>query len=376
MGRQRSGSGQKKGENMNPAKLRIAVAAAISLTLTLTAARAATPTTTGDAEILHEPPDDVRTGRLEDNSRAIIFAEQTDFTTEGPLKVDVSRPGEVVKLERRVGRKGRPKRGTKKLLNLSPSVIAAGKRVNSYFIHFDPVGKAVAELDATGSITFDEEVIGIIITGEKLVASNDIVGLSTTQYPGGQAQAAELTKGTRLTLSADKRTVSFTLRASNATDNLRIITEAEAEEPPKKKKTGSKKGDMSRDNQANAVDLLPMGTLWIGQRTALNQSEVWNCKVVVKDRKGDLVHLELSQWPAFRVQLIFRLQKNRGLVLVNSQYIGGRHLKIEGIRAKGSTNGQQIAIDYSWTESTLNANRKKTYKNRHVEGVIEVELQP
>lgn len=352
----------------------IATVIFLCLTFALSAARAATPTTTGDAEILHEPPDDVRTGRLEHNSRAIIFAEQTDFTTEGPLKVDVSRPGEVVKLENKVGKRGRVKRGKKKTLNLSPSVIPAGKRVSSYYIHFDPVGKENTERVATGSVTFDEEVIGLILTTEKLLDSNEIAGSPTTQYPGGQAQDVELTKGTRLSLSADKRTVSFTLRATTHADNIRVITEADAEVPPKKK-PGSKKGDKKAGNQGNAVDLLPKGTLWIGQRTALNQSEVWNCKVVVTDREGDLVHLELSQWPAFRVQMVFRLQKNRGLALVKWQYIGGRHLAIADITATGSTNGQQIAIDYSWFESTLNANKRKTYKNKFVKGEVVVERQ-
>jgi len=334
----------------------------LCLTFALSAARATTPTTTGDAEFLHEPPDDVRTGRLEDNSRAVIFAEQTDFVTDGPLKVDVSRPGEVVKLENKVGKRGKVKRGKKKTLKLSPSVIPAGKRVSSYYIHFDPVGKAAAELDATGSITFDEEVIGIIITGEKLVASNDIVGLSTTQYPGGQAQAAELTKGTRLTLSADKRTVSFTLRASNSADNIRAITMAQGE--PARKQRPRSPGDS--DDEIAAPDLLTAPSIWSGQRTITNRGKVFNCQVRVAARNGNVYTIVFTEHhSSIRLTMNFRL-KGRKLILVGWKNNSIADWTIQNVQAEGSTDGQGMQIGYSWVQSG------KGYQNALVQGSIDV----
>ena len=343
----------------------ITTAIALTLIVLFSPARAATPTTTGDATYLTDAPDDVRTGRLEHNSRAVIFAEQIDIVAEGPIKVDVSRPGEVVKLEGKIGRRGKMKRGKKKTLKLSPSVIPAGKRVSSYYIHFDPVGKAAAELDATGSITFDEEVIGIIITGEKLNASNDIVGLSTTRYPPGQAHDTELTRGTRLTLSANKRTVSFTLRASNSADNIRVITMAQSEPPKKQKPRSPGKVDEQEDEEP-AQDLLAVPSIWSGTRKITNRGKMTNCQIRVDRRNGNVYTLIFTEHHArIRLTMHFRLN-GRALKLVNWKNNSVGDYTIQNLQAQGSTDGQGLQIGYSWVQSG------RGYQNALVQGEIDV----
>ncbi len=343
------------------------VAPVISLCLTFafSTASAATPTTTGDAEFQHEPPEDVRTGRLEHNNRAVIFAEQIDFETEGPLKVDVSRSGEVVKLVGKVGRRGKAKRGKKKTLNLSPSVIPAGKRVSSYYIHFDPVGKEKTEYVATGSITFDEQVLGLIFTADMLLASNEIAGAEGTQYPGGQAQHVELTKGTRLSLSADKRTVSFTLRVTTHADNIRVITQTQADKPERKKPRSPGQAD-DTDDAGAAQDLLTAPSIWSGTRSITNRGKVFNCQVRVATRNGNIYTFVFTEHhSSIRLTMNFRL-KGRKLILTGWKNNSIADWTIQNVQAEGSTDGNEIQIGYRWIQSG------RGYQNALVQGSIDV----
>lgn len=237
--------------------------------------------------------------------------------------------------------------------------------MSSYYIHFDPVGKAAAELDATGSITFDQEVIGIIITGEKLNASNDIVGLSTTRYPPGQAHDTELTRGTRLTLSADKRTVSFTLRASNSADNIRVITMAQSE-PPKKQKPRSPGKIDEPNNDDPAQDLLTAPSIWSGTRSITNRGKLFNCQVRVAARNGNIYTLVFTEHhSSVRLTMNFRL-KGRKLILTGWKNNSIADWTIQNLQAQGSTDGEGMQIGYNWLQSG------KGHQNALVQGAIDV----
>lgn len=323
---------------------------------------AVVPSTAGDAKFVDTPPEDVRNGMLEDNSRAVIFAEQIDFVPDGPIKVDVSRPGEIVKLGNKVGKRGRVKRGKKKTLNLSPSVIPAGKRVSSYYIHFDPVGREKTEYVATGSVTFDEEVIGLIITTEKLLASNIFAGSPSTLYPGGPIQELELNKGTQLSLSADRRTVSFKLRVTTNADNIRIITEAEESKPPRKKKQGSP----GKSEDESAKELLAVPSIWSGTRSITNRGKMTNCQIKLATRTGNVYTLVFTEHHArIRLTMTFRL-KGRKLILVGWKNNSIGDFTIQNIQAEGSTDGAGMQIGYSWVQSG------KGHPNALVQGSIDV----
>src|SRR6185503_7971768 len=58
------------------------------------------------------------------------------------------------------------------------AIVPAGTRVNVYFLHFDPVGGALTNKIAT--LTFPEEIIGLILKRDTLFATDPLVGLTST----------------------------------------------------------------------------------------------------------------------------------------------------------------------------------------------------
>lgn len=321
-----------------------------------------------------EMPDAAPDGRLKLDPRIRIFVEQRDVTLDEAITVDVSRPGTVPKRTARYGPKGKRKQKDNIDPNLSPKTIPAGTRVNSYYIHYGTDGLAPTKRIASGSITFDDKIIGIVIKAENQLATNSALGVPGLRYPGAAGGFDFMSRDKNsVTLSTDRHKLTFTMAVSTATDNIRVITSAEEvkdEFDKGKRRPLSKKGKTKSEDAADSVDLLPKDSLWTGRRTALNQSEVFNCRLVVTERRGDIAVLELTEWPAFRVQMTFR-EKNRRLTLLGWKYIGGRHIQIDQLKAFGSTNGQGMAIEYSWSQSSLNTNRK-AYKNRLTQGLIEV----
>jgi len=114
---------------------------------------------------------------------------------------------------------------------LSPATIATGARIDSYFVHFDSVGEPQNPVVVFGTITFDRDVLGIMVLQENLNLTHSDPGLPTTIYSlvgeleivGGGAGSST---NDQITLSADRRTVSFNFRNTGGSDDCRIITAA------------------------------------------------------------------------------------------------------------------------------------------------------
>lgn len=246
-----------------------------SATLSAVAVRGEIAKPTGAVKVV-DAPDDVRTGKYEDDREIRVFPERSNYVTESSVTVDISRPGTAPIVTQRRGRKGRLKQRVNVNPNLSVSTIPAGTRINSYYIHYDPVGVSPGDRTASGSVTFEEKVLGIIISSSRLDESNGLLGLPGTSYPGGAAQGIELTKKHSITLDKDGRTVRFELAVSNRADNLRVITEASSSDSrkdrsrrnkrAKSRKTGEKRGD-AKTATKEQVHLLPEGSQWSGSRT-------------------------------------------------------------------------------------------------------------
>jgi hypothetical protein len=114
--------------------------------------------------------------------------------------------------------------------NLSGAIIPAGTTVNSYFLHFDVVGDRGVNnsLEAFGSITFDQPILGLIVFPTSLNDSTQL-GLPGVTYASGNNHGLELglmTNGTHdsVTLSPDMRTVTVDLNDASSPDELRIVT--------------------------------------------------------------------------------------------------------------------------------------------------------
>jgi hypothetical protein len=156
------------------------------------------------------PPADVVTGHFEDDSIVYTFAEKQFTQLMQSVPLDISVPGIV--------------QGT--VPNLSPSSVPAGAVVNSYYLHFDIVGSpSQGQFPADGSVTFDSEILGLIVLTDHLIQTNTSLGALGTVYETGDLAGFEFTNGEEwINLHADRRTVEFHLSVNVAADNFRILT--------------------------------------------------------------------------------------------------------------------------------------------------------
>lgn len=111
---------------------------------------------------------------------------------------------------------------------MTPGTIAAGTRVNSYLLHFDT--ELEQSVQASGSVTFDESILGLAVLPATLLGSDGLTGLAGVMYPQGDQRGFELEQTGEgggldsVTLSTDRRTVSFDLRNGTRVDQVRVIT--------------------------------------------------------------------------------------------------------------------------------------------------------
>jgi hypothetical protein len=184
----------------------------------VSAARAGVSGTNGAAVFVSNPPADVSSNQWESNTQVRVFAEQQGLTLSQPLGLDISvagtSPGATDD-------------------NLSPATLAAGSVVSSYEVHFDPNGQRATDnaLAATGSVTFDQPILGLIINATDLNSTNSVLGLAGVTYPDGPDHGLDIAPGAvgtgtadQITLSADMRTVTFDLRAASFADDFRVVT--------------------------------------------------------------------------------------------------------------------------------------------------------
>lgn len=166
------------------------------------------------------PPTSVLPGALESSTTAWAFAEQQNVTLASDLMVDQLMSGG------------------------SAGTIASGTTINSFFLHFDPVGDQNRPQDVvtvSGSLTFESAIIAVIWGGvacancpasTMYLDTSDYLGDPGVAYPtGGLGRGLETedyysANGTQdFVISADYRTISVSLSAFPLrSDQLRIIT--------------------------------------------------------------------------------------------------------------------------------------------------------
>ena len=167
---------------------------------------------------LIEPPAHATWSKLEDDEFAKLFAERQSVLLSEELYVDVSIAGVVDESK-----------------DLTPAGII-NETVNSYLLHSDPLLKGHPPRDYQGSITFFEEIVGIMVTVKSLNLSDGLLGAIDTIYvprniysgfegPGFPTQGKEIND--RLELRPDLRTVSFHFMTTSMLDQIRIVTRAD-----------------------------------------------------------------------------------------------------------------------------------------------------
>ena len=119
----------------------------------------------------------------------------------------------------------------------SPVVLIAATVVNSHLLHFDPIGSGPAQTNVgtftSGSVTFNSDIIAIILRSANLDASDALLGVTGTSYASGGLRGLENNThcgGTsigpdQITLESDLRTVTVVqYLATCNVDQIRVLT--------------------------------------------------------------------------------------------------------------------------------------------------------
>jgi hypothetical protein len=176
------------------------------------------------------PPASVEQGQTESDTDILLFNEQTNFTLPSSVFVNISAPGSYVF----------PITSPSIPSPLTPATIPAGTVVDSFFLHFDPVGSTFPPIvTADCSVTFDCPIIGVAafstyqsVVPADLDNSNGL-GAAGTTYPGlGVEPFWGLEERDIVTISSDSLTLTVHLESSLFTDNIRVITECPPPPPP------------------------------------------------------------------------------------------------------------------------------------------------
>ena len=165
----------------------------------------------GDLDFIAPPPS-VVLGALEDDLLTRVFLEQSALILGSDVDADVTSPGVV-----------------DEAADLTPGTILSGTRVDSYLFHFDPLSGSGA---SGGSVTFNRDILGILVQTSSLDATDALLGALATTYqlddfrgvegPGFETEG--ITVNDIVTLSADFRTVRFDFSTTSRLDEIRVIT--------------------------------------------------------------------------------------------------------------------------------------------------------
>ncbi len=155
------------------------------------------------------PPPSVLMGDLESSTEIFAFREMLGLEVES-IEVDITLAGFYDELD-----------------DLTPGVIFPETPVDIFFVHADPVG-AEDFVQYVGTITFDQDILGVIVLTSNLDATDDGLGHPGTQYPTGLIRGRGMDfAGANfdfITLSEDRRTITIDWRARHSVDQIRIIT--------------------------------------------------------------------------------------------------------------------------------------------------------
>lgn len=190
---------------MNDAGRLLQVAACILVLACAPFARAGIFGTVGATQI--SPPPSVQGNVLESNSTMYVFVERSGIALPAETQVDISQPSTFHELS-----------------DLTPASVPAGTLLDSYYVHFDPVGTTTSRT-LTAAVTFDQPVLGIQARTATLVPSIPDLGSPSTLYDTVGGPGADYGQD-YVTLASDLRTVGMTFTANSGQDEIRVLVAA------------------------------------------------------------------------------------------------------------------------------------------------------
>ncbi len=160
-------------------------------------------------------------GRYEDSDHILAFPERSRVLLKSDLKVNVTEPGQYIRVRRH-----------------DKQPIARGRVIRSYLLQLNPIGEFTRkEADGArviGQITFDRPILGLIGGTTLLTRTDELLGHPLGDY-GDNGRGIEPTRPDDMadsgrdsvTLSHDRRTLSLDLSASSALDQIRVVVSEE-----------------------------------------------------------------------------------------------------------------------------------------------------
>ena len=193
----------------------VLVGAVVALVTSMAAVSGALISGTGGSVIkLNPAPASVALNALENKTSAVTFDEQQGVTLAAPVAVDAINPGTYNSFTSAIG------------------TIPAGTVVDSHLIHSDLTSSG-STIRRAGSVTFKGDILGVVAGASRLAASDSALGAVGTTYAGtyrwrglegGAENGAYLNTQDKVTISADRRTLSFVLQ-TYVIDEVRVVTE-------------------------------------------------------------------------------------------------------------------------------------------------------
>jgi uncharacterized repeat protein (TIGR01451 family) len=177
---------------------------------------------TGMIAVDTPPPSDVTLNAHTDTAFVHVFDERPLTRSTGSnISVDITQPGVYDSVASIPVAKN----------------LAKGVTVASHMIHADRPGSQTANpITLAGCITYDTDILGLVVNSDRLVAGDTLLGHDGTTYP----DAEQGYRGPEFDLNSDfvvvdpdHRTLRFTLQFANFMDEVRVLTAA----PPAPKPT-------------------------------------------------------------------------------------------------------------------------------------------
>lgn len=167
--------------------------------------------TTGAVTPVPAPPS-VELDEFESNTEIRLFQEST-IVLEGDLLVDITLPGTYTDPE-----------------NVSEGSVSAGTAVTSHLLQFDTIASQLVT-GIGGSVTFDTQILGVMVFDVTLDLSDATVGLPSVVYPTGlEFRGTEISTDSfrdAVTLEANLQTLVINrLGVDLVHDQIRVITTA------------------------------------------------------------------------------------------------------------------------------------------------------
>jgi hypothetical protein len=161
-------------------------------------------------------------GLYEDSDHIVVFPERRHVKLGAQVEVDLVEPGEYRRFKR-----------------AEACFVQPGQTVRSYLLQFDPLGRLEKhDLDkpqVIGQITFDSPIVGLIVSSEKLIETDELLGDPDADYGKLLRRGIEAPRKNQtgklgrdiLVLAADRRTLILNFSAGSAVDQIRVLVEAD-----------------------------------------------------------------------------------------------------------------------------------------------------